>query len=210
MSNLPWDTKTEVNLATNEFVNQFTVNRCLTRLLQNDSILDTLIDEGVATELATDNEAISGIITNKAVTPKQLHFVDNEFVSISGHSDVGFVTNSRTSAGVTTDTYSISGFLGDVDLDNDEVRQLHISTRCKIQTDSGRLAYITVTYPNGSTYNINSMTTAGNDSEWVESLTTPSVPINKDTDEITITLTTNFSNEVEYTIIGVTQRVFQE
>jgi len=71
---LPWMNKNDVNLATNEFVNQYTMNRNLDHLLENDIYLEGLIDSGIATELATDAEAISGVITTKAVTPSQLQY----------------------------------------------------------------------------------------------------------------------------------------
>ena len=37
--NLPWPDRTDVNLHTNEYVQQSTLNRCLNRLLENDRFI---------------------------------------------------------------------------------------------------------------------------------------------------------------------------
>lgn len=69
---LPWTDKNNVNIAINEFVNQFTINRNFDRLLENDKELQDQIDSGIATEIASDSEASSGIIETTAINPKQL------------------------------------------------------------------------------------------------------------------------------------------
>lgn len=56
---IPWEDKSQVNIGTNEFVNQFTLNRNFNRLLENDRELNDLIYGGVATELAQYVDAIT-------------------------------------------------------------------------------------------------------------------------------------------------------
>lgn len=105
--NLPWNNYADIELAGNELVSQFSMNRCLRRLLDNDYSFTTLLENTTALEYATDAQAASGVITTAAITPKQLHFADTKYIELSG----GTTDLIKTAPG--TYTYNISDFRGD-------------------------------------------------------------------------------------------------
>jgi hypothetical protein len=58
--NLPWDAYQDVELANNELVSLFSMNRCLRRLLDNDKSFTGLLEGSAALEFATESETTSG------------------------------------------------------------------------------------------------------------------------------------------------------
>ena len=69
---LPWENDADIEIANNELINQFTINRSLRRLLDNDESFTALLDASSAFDIATDAQAVTGTATNLAITPKQL------------------------------------------------------------------------------------------------------------------------------------------
>ena len=208
MITLPWQNKSDVELGTNEFVDQFTLNRNLDRLHENDQYMIDLLDMGVATELASDAEATSGVVTAKAITANQLHFADIEYTSISGHSVTTTVSDSQQIAGIYQTTYTINGFLGDnVDVDN--IRGLYI--KCFAFSNTSNHTYITATFPDDTTETIFEHTGANGDDDGACG-STIFIPINKNQTDIIIrlVLTADTGTPISsYTIIGASQRTFE-
>lgn len=105
---IPWTDKKQVNLGTNEFVNQFTLNRNFDRLLENDNELKDQLASGVATELATSEEAVSGVITTKAITPSGV----TDMFSVSGQSYIGTSGYQKLPSGLIMQWGESGGYSG--------------------------------------------------------------------------------------------------
>jgi hypothetical protein len=205
---LPWDLKNEVEIGTNEFVNQFTLNRNFDRLLENDKELATALEEGVATELALDAEATTGTDETKAITPKQLHFADTEYIALSGHAIQPSLSDSTVAPSTSPTTYTIAGFEGD-GLDVDNIRSIYVE--CTVFAGAVGLEQyteITSTYPDNSIRSMIKTTsiTSGSDNGIK---TTVEIPINKTQTDVTLTITqAALAGSGSYTIIGAKQRTF--
>jgi hypothetical protein len=209
MTQLPWDVKNDVELGVNEFVNQYTINRNFDRLLENDITLSELLDQGIATELATDQEATEGVNDTNAITPNQLHFVDNEYIALSGHTIQPSLSDSISSPSTSPTTYTIDGFLG-AGLDVDNIRSIYIECSVFAGSSAGFAQYTEVssTYPDDSIHSIIRTTsiTQGSDNGIIM---TVEIPINKNQTDITLTITQQTAvGAGEYTITGVSQRTF--
>lgn len=196
MSDIPWTDRRDVNIGSNEFVNQFTLNRNLNRLLDNDLHLKDYIDDLIGTQ-------VSDILDGATI--------DTEYVSVTSYnSDQSLLSKSFAS---TTDEATSQDYIFNIDLFGGDftpskIRQLHVV--CDITTTGNTThGVMHVSYPDNST-NSNKLV-FGDDSYTSTRNNIIVIPINNDQSNVKITISfpsvshTSIST-INFEIIGVTQQ----
>lgn len=201
---LPWDERRDINIGTNEFVNQFTLNRNLNKLLENDKTIAHQMEFGTLTTLADDISVNVGTDTTMATTPHHLHMLDYEYVPLeSGTIGLIQVDNGEY-------RYVINDFTTNpmYDLNTQQIRSIMVvggisgrnDSLCEITYTIDTLPTVMLMHASGSSSN--------NDSELVSHKVNFQIPINHSTNSITFNLTSNaFTPYLE--IIGCTQRIYK-
>lgn len=152
--------------------------------------------DNFAIPFATDPQFQAGTSTDTVVTPAQIHAFDTEYVALTG----GTTGLNQTATG--TYVYNIADFTG-TGLDTDEIRMIYISTQAVETATEG---WITATMPDGTAVYINRIAAYGG-GDYVKTAPLASIPINKGQTDITLTIQKG-ANNMEFTIVGVSQRVF--
>jgi hypothetical protein len=198
---LPWVDRKDVNIGTGEFVNQYTLNRNLNKLLENDVFLKSYIDD-------TLSSSVSGILENASF--------DFEYVPVTIGTNPLYI-EQQSNINETPYTYNIADFkniVNGTDLVNQSnIRSIYVEVYSDVDFNAeNQEIYIKADFPNDTNPHIllYQQSHTPSDSEALQS-STVEVPINKG--QITFTLylktTANFDNgaKVYFKIVGVKQLV---
>lgn len=80
---LPWANKKDVNVFSNEYNQQLTVNRALNRLFENDQYIENTLAGGAISALSADLSAVSGDLQTLSAT-----ITDSADYSTSGYTKI--------------------------------------------------------------------------------------------------------------------------
>lgn len=206
LTKLPWDERRCVNIGSNEFVNQFTLNRNLNKLLENDLSIFDQLEHGNLTKLAIDGDAVAGVDDTRAITSRHLHFVDTQYVPLVGDNLI------KSDAG--SYTYLINEFEGDgsYDLQPQQIRSLIIESFL-FGGDSHNITITLQIFNNDNVMNLETVicrSYGDNGDDDCGSGNTVNIPINHDTKYVTLIIHNYHGSIMTFNIKACTQRIFSQ